>query len=93
MKVVVNRCHGGFTLSDVARAQLARARGVALDCLERDWELKRDALDLIAVVEAMGRASEGPYTSLEVVEIPDDVEWQIDEYDGAEWVAEKHRTW
>ena len=28
-----------------------------------------------------------------IVEIPADVEWQIQEYDGMEWVAEKHRTW
>ena len=27
------------------------------------------------------------------VSIPDDVEWQIEEYDGMEWVAEAHRTW
>lgn len=30
---------------------------------------------------------------LKVVSIPADVEWQIEEYDGAEWIAEKHRTW
>jgi hypothetical protein len=28
-----------------------------------------------------------------VVEIPDGIEWSIQEYDGLEWVAEKHRTW
>ena len=28
-----------------------------------------------------------------VVEIPDGVEWTIEEYDGLEWVAEKHRKW
>ena len=27
------------------------------------------------------------------VEIPDDVEWQIEEYDGTEHISEKHRTW
>lgn len=26
-------------------------------------------------------------------DIPDDVEWEIEEYDGLEWVSEKHRTW
>jgi hypothetical protein len=30
---------------------------------------------------------------LEVVEIPDDVEWIIVDYDGMEHIAEKHRTW
>ena len=27
------------------------------------------------------------------VEIPDGVQWEIDEYDGGERVAECHRTW
>jgi len=31
--------------------------------------------------------------NLKVVEIPDDVEWRIHDYDGAEHVYEKHRTW
>jgi hypothetical protein len=30
---------------------------------------------------------------LEIVEIPDDVEYTIEEYDGLEHIAEKHRTW
>jgi hypothetical protein len=27
------------------------------------------------------------------VDIPDDVNWYIEEYDGNEHVAERHRTW
>jgi hypothetical protein len=30
---------------------------------------------------------------IEVLEIPDDVDWIVCEYDGVEWIAEKHRTW
>ena len=30
---------------------------------------------------------------LGIVEIPDGVEWEIEEYDGDEWVSEKHRKW
>jgi len=41
----------------------------------------------------MGQAAAGSYCTLKVVEIPDDVQWQIEEYDGHEWVAERHRTW
>ena len=48
---------------------------------------------LVQVVEEMGKDADGGFAELKVVEIPDDVEWQIDEYDGSEWVAEKHRTW
>jgi hypothetical protein len=41
----------------------------------------------------MGDEANGRFSELKVVDIPDDVEWQIDEYDDLEWVAEKHRTW
>lgn len=49
--------------------------------------------DMVAVVEALGDAANGPHARLEVVEVPDDVQWTIEEYDGQEHVAEKHRTW
>ncbi len=58
---------------------------------ERD--IARDDPVLVKVVEEMGELASGKYAELKVVEIPGDVDWQIDEYDGAEWVAEKHRKW
>jgi hypothetical protein len=45
------------------------------------------------MVEEQGSAMNGGYSDLKVVEIPDDVEWYIEEYDGMEHVAESHRTW
>jgi hypothetical protein len=48
---------------------------------------------VIRVIEELGAEANGRCASLKVVEIPDDVEWEIDEYDGWEHVAEKHRTW
>lgn len=56
-------------------------------------EIPRDDPVLAQVVEELGKKANGDHAGLKVVEIPDDVEWQIEEYDGAEWVAEKHRTW
>jgi hypothetical protein len=53
----------------------------------------RDDPDLIAVVESMGESANGRHAKLKIVEIPDGVEWEIDEYDGMEQVSEKHRTW
>jgi len=49
--------------------------------------------DLIAVFEEMDHLANCNYSRLKIVEVPDDVEWEVDEYDGNEWVAEKHRTW
>lgn len=56
-------------------------------------EIKRDDPALIAVVKKLGSKANCRYSKLEIVEIPDDVEYTIEEYDGIEWVAEKHRTW
>lgn len=61
------------------------------DYIERK---KRADPDLIAVIEELGpKRASGPFGEVKVVEIPDNVSWEIQEYDGIEWVAEKHRTW
>lgn len=57
------------------------------------WDLDRDDPLLVCIVEALAEAANGDYSNLKVVEIPDDVKWIIEEYDGAEWVSEVHRTW
>jgi hypothetical protein len=41
----------------------------------------------------LGTQANAPVAKLKIVEIPASVEWQIEEYDGKEWVAERHRTW
>jgi hypothetical protein len=41
----------------------------------------------------MAHLANGSFSRLKIVEIPDGVEWTIQEFDGNEWVAEKHRTW
>lgn len=59
-----------------------------------EYDIKRDDPVLIEVLEELGlEQCEDSFCSLKIVEIPIDVEWQICEYDGSEWVAEKHRTW
>ena len=59
------------------------------------WEgdIPRDDENLVKVVETLGSAANGNYSSLKVVEIPNDVNWFIQEFDGNEHVAERHRTW
>jgi hypothetical protein len=58
-----------------------------------DRDLARDDPYLVQVVEELGDRANGRHAELKVVEIPAEVDWEIDEYDGTEWVAEKHRTW
>lgn len=135
MKIVINGCFGGFSLSEAAVLAYAARKGISiwiekgtrswgntywtvpnppkrpenfydLSIEERqayndayraasfnDREIARNDPDLVAVVEELGRAASGSLASLYVVEIPDDVDWEIEEYDGVEHVAEKHRTW
>lgn len=49
--------------------------------------------DLVEVVDKLGDKASGRYSKLRIIEIPADVDWVIEEYDGYEWVAEKHREW
>ena len=56
-------------------------------------DVERNDPILIEVIEELKEVANGSHAELKVVEIPDDVEWVIEEYDGVEWIAEKHRTW
>lgn len=98
MKIVVNRAYGGFGLSDEA----VKFLGIEKEWLSFipnhnltkycDYEM-RTAPELIKCVETLGEKANGTYARLQVVEIPDNIEWEIEDYDGVETVAEKHRSW
>lgn len=119
MKVVINRCFGGFGLSEKAFELLLKRKGIEFEkknerysklvgasyyekgfvgdmnhyLSPHDFYRDRADEDLIAVVEELGAEAETRYSELAIIEVPDDVEWEIDEYDGREHIAEKHRTW
>lgn len=97
MKIVVNRCFGGFSLSSEAQKML----GIDTEYPDNDsfgiesenYHAYRAHQSLVEVVEKLKEVSYGFFASLEVVEIPDDVkDWRIDEYDGQETIAEG-RVW
>ena len=84
MKIVINDCYGGFSLSEQACKELG---------ISNCYEYKRNNPRLIEIVERLGKESWGECAKLKIIEIPDDVEWIIEEYDGIEWISEVHRTW
>lgn len=56
-------------------------------------ECKRDDPILVKVVEELGERASGMSAELEVVEISDDVIWEIADCDGMETIHEVHRSW
>lgn len=89
MKVVINVCFGGFDLSPKALEFL----GLNEDENAYYGDMDRTSPDLVRCVETLGDEASGFCSQLKVVEIPDDVKWEIANYDGNEWVEEVHRKW
>jgi hypothetical protein len=44
-------------------------------------------------VETLGEKANGSFAELKIVEVPDYIDWVINEYDGLESVEEKHQSW
>jgi hypothetical protein len=136
MKVVINKCYGGFGLSKAGMELYASFKGITLYIEDEDkfggptywtvpadqrpkeinWnsatleerqaynkaysashiydrDIERNDPALVKVVEQLGPKANGDYAELKVVEVPDDVVWDVEEYDGNEWIAETQRTW
>lgn len=94
-KIVINCEYGGFSLSKKA-IDLYKI----LTCAPEDKifyyegaDINRSDETLVRVVQDLGAEASGSYAALKVIEVPDDVEWHIEEYDGLECVAENHRKW
>jgi hypothetical protein len=149
MKVVINSCFGGFSLSVEAIKKLTLLNAKCIKSItpleyyggnnpvykkKRNWEeeWKKDLEEyydigdgfkahkrdyniydertnllydfedvnknradenLIKVVKKLGKKSWGHCAELKIIEIPDNIDWGIDEYDGMESVEETHQSW
>jgi len=101
MKIVVNKSidyndsydtGGYFALSEKAMEEL----DIDNDNIYTDSENEESRADpkLVEVVERLGNEANGKTARLEIIRIPDDVDWEIEcDSAGYEWVAEKHRVW
>ncbi len=113
-KIVINKCFGGFGLSELCHKELMKLGHVGslreeqqndesyVD--DKDWgdyhhesygrDINRDDPMLVQVIENFGsKACSNRFSQLKIVEIPDNVGWWIHEYDGTEYIEEKHRSW
>ena len=114
MKIVINKCYGGFGLSSEAIVLYGKKKGLNIitvkdkimkslihcysdevkdDNYFSERDIKRNDPALIEVVEELGKKADGYFSELKIVEIPDDIKWIIEEYDGKEWIAEDHPRW
>lgn len=89
-EIVINRCYGGFGLSDEAIILYEQKTGKTKVAY---WMIPRDDKDLVKVVRELGDRANGKHAKLKIVSIPDGVEWDVDDYDGIEKVVDIHRTW
>jgi hypothetical protein len=133
MKVILNKCYGGFGISREGYELYCMKKGLTpnfyindvpnylikkKDCdnlsfycflkdygdrileTEVDWKTHlylntsyRDDPILIEVVEELGEKASGRFANLEVVDIPDDMDYVIDNYDGIETLHANVPTW
>jgi hypothetical protein len=96
-EIVLNTAYGGFRPShEVQTLYLEATKHIPRS---KNWyfatDVERDDPVLIQIIRTVGLENAGgPFTKLKIIEIPDDVlEWDVADYDGVEWVAERHRTW
>jgi len=144
MKIVINKCYGGFSISVEAAKMMAKLGDKQAELELNDWYKEQGWLDffkkngvwpkdcpqnqipyleisakhdiqaefhgygyvdgfdngysrtsdsLIKAVEKLGKRANGVFSSLQVVEIPDGIDYYIDNYDGMESIHENHRSW
>lgn len=133
MKIILNKCYGGFNVSDKAYELYAKKKGISLYryydsyiyrhrvmrkgldhityyftkdfgiCVGEDkidWGTNlcldsehRDDPTLIEIVEELGIIASGSHSELKVVEIPDGMDYVIDDYDGFETLHENVKVW
>lgn len=86
MKIVINSCYGGFGVSEEGN-KLLKEWGVLLN------DVDRDSPHLVKLVEVLGDKVNDEFSRLKIIEIPDDTQWEVGEYDGAEYVYDKRFFW
>jgi len=82
MKIVLNKCYGGFDISERAY----EICNIDPDALPSEIRINSTLIELIENVGA--EPYNGRCARLVVVEIPTETtDWEVEEYDGFEWLT------
>lgn len=85
MKVIINRCYGGLSVSEEAIELYQQRTGkTEIDAYTLDWE--RDDPVWIEIVEELGDRADGRAAKIDIVEVPEGYGYWIEDYDGMEFV-------
>ncbi len=87
MKILVNRCYGGFSFSDAFTEHIQSLTKGQLVNNNELWTRHNPFLVEEAIKFGLKEAS-GMCANLNVDEIPDGARYEIGEYDGQEWIAQ-----
>ena len=105
MKILVNKCYGGYGTSKEAAREWLKRNNAVFTIIEDAYHLvveidgekqymtNIDRADPILIELYEEKGSEfvsGRHAELKLEEIPDDCQYSIGEYDGQEWIEE---TW
>jgi len=103
MKVLINKCHGGYGISADALSMYADKKGLKysvkneympfLDLADgtslSSYNIERNDPTLITVFEELGSEDfSGICANVAIAEIPDSAQYRIGEYDGLEWIEQ-----
>lgn len=85
MKVLINKCFGGFSVSQYAIDRFNERTGYNVrSCYA--LEEHRDDPVLIDIVEELGEMANGFCAKLVIAEVPDGYDYSINDYDGMETI-------
>lgn len=88
MKVVVNKCYGGFSLSEKSIERLKKVtpiKEITPANLQLHYWANRHKQELVETLEELGtEKASGEHARLFIEEWPDEIPYKIDDYDGQE---------
>ena len=96
MQVVINNSYSNFAISaDAISLIQKKIKNPKAKSQINAYAFDNDRSNplLVEAVQKLGAKANGLYTTLKIVEIPDDVEWRVDAVNGKEVIREKHRMW